>query len=148
MLDTTYMLPVFGIDVGVDSSASIQATLSRLVEKGTVLYISDLSPFEAFVKAFRIAEKLKDERGKEEAKLGLLFVVRGDWATRVDHKDDEIIEEAFKIRLKHSDPFDCFIFATARVRKIPLVTEDRAAPQFIDDKLVMSWAGLKKSLKT
>ena len=67
LLDTTYMLPVFGIDIGVDSASSIQETLSRLVEKGTVLFISDLSPFEAFIKSYRIAEKLKDERGKEEA---------------------------------------------------------------------------------
>ena len=148
LLDTTYMLPVFGIDVGVDSAASIQGTLTRLAEKVTKICVSDLSPFEAFVKAYRIAEKLKDERGKEEAKLGLLFVVRGDWLTRIDHEDDEIIEEAFKIRQKHNDPFDCFIFATARVNKIPLVTEDRAAQGFLDAGLVMTWAGLKKNLKT
>ncbi len=147
MLDTTYMLPVFGIDIGVDSASSIQGTLSRLVEKGTTLCISDLSPFEAFIKAYRIAEKLKDERGKEEAKLGLLFVVRGDWLSRIDHKDHEIIEEAFKIRQKHNDPFDCFIFATAKVQRIPLITEDRVAREFLDDKLVMTWTMLKKSLK-
>ena len=142
------MLPVFGIDIGVDTSSSIQETLSRLVTKGTVLFISDLSPFEAFIKTYRIAEKLKDERGKQEAKLGLLFVVRGDWATKIDHEDDEIIEEAFKIRLKHNDPFDCFIFATAQVRKIPLVTEDRVAPQFLEDGSVMNWAALKKTLRS
>jgi len=147
MLDTTYVLPVFGIDIGVDSASSIQGTLSRLAEKGTTLCISDLSPFEAFIKAYRIAEKLKDERGKEEAKLGLLFVVRGDWLSRIDHKDHEIIEEAFKIRRKHNDPFDCFIFATAKVQRIPLITEDRVAREFLDDKLVMTWAVLKKSLK-
>jgi PIN domain nuclease of toxin-antitoxin system len=146
-LDTTYVLPVFGIDIGVDSASSIQGTLSRLAEKGTKLCISDLSPFEAFIKAYRIAEKLKDERGKEEAKLGLLFVVRGDWLSRIDHKDHEIIEEAFKIRQKHHDPFDCFIFATAKVQGIPLITEDRVAQEFLDDKLVITWAMLKKSLK-
>src|SRR6266516_856268 len=97
MLDTTYMLPVFGIDIGVDSASSTQGTLSRLAERGTTLWISDLSPFEAFIKAYGIAEKLKDERGKEEAKLGLVFVVRGEWLTRIDHKEHEIIEEAFKI---------------------------------------------------
>ena len=140
-------MPVFGIDVGVDSSSSIQATLSRLVEKGTTLCISDLSPFEAFIKAYRIAEKLKDDKGKEEAKLGLLFVVRGDWLTKVDHKDHEIIEEAFKIRQKHNDPFDCFIFATATVQGIPLVTEDRVAREFLDEDLAMTWAELKKTLK-
>src|SRR5437867_12373953 len=101
------MLPVFGIDIGVDSASSIQETLSRLVEKGTVLFISDLSPFEAFIKSYRMPEKLKDERGKEEAKLGLLFVVRGDWATKRGHEDDEIIEEACKIRLNHNEPCDC-----------------------------------------
>jgi len=147
MLDTSYVLPVFGIDIGVDSASSIQGTLSRLAEKGTTLCISDLSPFEAFIKAYRIAEKLKDERGKEEAKLGLLFVVRGDWLSRLDHKDHEIIEEAFKIRQKHNDPFDCFIFATAKVQRIPLITEDRVAREFLDDKLVMTWTMLKKSLK-
>jgi len=141
------MLPVFGIEIGVDSSSSIQAALSRLAQKGTTLCISDLSPFEAFIKAYRIAEKLKDDEGKEEAKLGLLFVVRGDWLTKVDHKDHEIIEEAFKIRQKHDDPFDCFIFATARVQGVPLVTEDRVAREFLDDRLVMNWAGLKKNLK-
>jgi len=118
-----------------------------LAQKGTTLCISDLSPFEAFIKAYRIAEKLKDDEGKEEAKLGLLFVVRGDWLTKVDHKDHEIIEEAFKIRQKHNDPFDCFIFATARVQGVPLVTEDRVAREFLDDRLVMNWAGLKKNLK-
>ena len=147
LLDTTYMLPIFGIDTGVDTASSIQETLGRLVERGTALCISDLSPFEAFIKSYRIAEKLKDERGKEEARLGLLFVVRGDWATKIEHNDDEIIEEAFKIRLKHNDPFDCFIFATSKARKIPLVTEDRIAPQFLEDGLVMSWASLKKSLR-
>ncbi|TMI09502.1 PIN domain-containing protein [Candidatus Bathyarchaeota archaeon] len=147
MLDTSYMLPVFGVDVGIDSAASIQATLSRLVAKGTELYISDLSPFEAFIKSYRIAEKIRDERGKEEAKLGLLFVAKGGWATRIDHNDDEIIEEAFKVRLKHNDPFDCFIFATAKVRNIPLVTEDDSAPDFIGNGLVMTWAVLKKSLR-
>src|SRR2546430_17269002 len=42
-----------------------------------------LRPFSlrGLIKAYRIAEKLKDERGKEDAKLGLLFVVRGDWLT-------------------------------------------------------------------
>src|SRR5437016_9998805 len=114
------MLPVFGIDIGVDSSSSIQAALSRLAQKGTTLCISDLSPFEAFIKAYRIAEKLKDERGKEEAKLGLLFVVRGDWLTRIDNKDQEIIEEAFKIGKKHNDPFDCLIFAPPRAQGILL----------------------------
>src|SRR5260370_32026672 len=124
------MLAVFGIDIGVDSASSIQGTLSRLAEKGTTLCISDLSPFEAFIKAYRIAEKLKDERGKEEAKLGLLFVVRGDWLSRIDHKDHEIIEEAFKIPQKHNAPFDSFIFATPKAQKIPLITDDRVSPSF------------------
>ncbi len=146
LLDTTYLLPVFGIDIGVDSASSIQATLTRLVERGTTIYVSDLSPFEAFIKSYRIAEKLRDERGKEEARLGLLFVVKGDWVTRIDHKDEEIIEEAYRIRLKHKDPFDCFIFATAKVHKVPLVTEDRAAPDFLSDQNVMSWAGLKRNM--
>jgi PIN domain nuclease of toxin-antitoxin system len=147
LLDTTYLMPVFGIDVGVDSSSSIQETLGLLAKKGAGIFISDLSPLEGFIKAYRIAEKLKDEGGKQEAKLGLLFIVRGGWATRINHLDDDIIEEAFKIRSRHSDPFDCFIFATAKAHRITLVTEDEAASDFLEEKLVMTWNELKRLKK-
>ncbi len=147
MLDTTYLLPLFGVDVNVDSSASIQATLGSLRDKGTTIYISDLSPFEAFIKSYRIAERMKDNAGKEEAKLGLVYLSKGGWALRVDHHDEEIIEEAFKIRSRHNDPFDCFIFATSKSLKAPLVTEDESAEEFLGENHVLTWGKLKRSLQ-
>jgi PIN domain nuclease of toxin-antitoxin system len=147
LLDTTYLLPVFGIDVEVDSAPGIHSALERLRSKGVSLHISDLSPFEAFIKSFRIAEKLRDEDGKRAAKSGFLVVVKGDWVQRVDHKDEEIIEEAFRIRLVHNDPFDCFIFATAKVLALPLVTEDGEASRFLDEKSVLTWTRLKRHFR-
>lgn len=147
VLDTTYLLPVFGIDIEVDSASGIYSTLERLRRKGVTLHVSDLSPFEGFIKSYRIAEKLRDEEGKNASKSGLLVVVKGDWVQRVDHEDEEIIEEAFKIRQVHNDPFDCFIFATAKVLAVPLVTEDGEASRFLGEKSVLTWTRLKRHFR-
>ncbi len=140
-------MPLFGVDVEVDSASAIQSTLTSLRRAGTTILISDLSPFEAFIKSFRIAEKLRDPRGKEEARLGLLYLVKGGWAKQVDHAEEEVIEEAFKIRIEHTDPFDCFIFATSKALKIPLVTEDESAGEFLGENLVLNWARLKRTIQ-
>ncbi len=147
VLDTTYLMPAFGIDIEVDSSRVIEMTLGRLREREGRVYISDLSPFEAFIKSYRIAEKLKDNIGKETAKSGFLAISKEGWVNKVDHKDEEIVEEAYKIREGHNDPFDCFIFATAKALSAPLVTEDRDALRFLEHDQVLSWADLKRRVK-
>ena len=147
VLDTTYLLPVFGIDIDVDSSSTIQETLQRLRGKGVGLHISDLTPFEAFIKSYRISEKLRDDEGKEAARSGLVILARADWVSKVDHKDDTVINEAFKVRLSHNDPFDCFIFATAKALEMPLVTEDDSASNFLDKDSILSWKELKRKLR-
>lgn len=147
VLDTTYLLPVFGIDIDVDSSSSIQETLQRLAKKGVGLHISDLTPFEAFIKSYRISEKLRDEEGKEAARSGFVILARADWVSKVDHKDDTVINEAFKVRLNHNDPFDCFIFATAKALGMPLVTEDDSASNFLHKDSLLSWTDLKRKLR-
>lgn len=65
----------------------------------------------------------------------------------VDHKDDTVINEAFKVRLNHNDPFDCFIFATAKALAMTLVTEDESASSFLHKESVLNWTGLKRKLR-
>ena len=147
LLDTTYLLPVFGIDVEVDSALAIRDALERLLKRGVRLHVSDLTPFEAFVKSFRVAEKLRDEEGKQAAKSGFTILARADWLDKVDHKDDTVVEEAYRIRLDHNDPFDCFIFATAKALSIPLVTEDQDASKFLGKESTLTWKELKRSFR-
>src|SRR5712692_268906 len=147
LLDTTYLLPVFGIDVEVDSATAILDTLELLAKKGVLLHISDLTPFEAFVKSFRVAEKLRDQEGMKAAKTGFTILVKADWIDKLDHKDDTVVEEAYRIRLDHNDPFDCFIFATAKALSIPLVTEDQDASKFLGKGSTLTWKELKRTFR-
>ncbi len=147
LLDTTYLLPVFGIEVEVDSAQAIRNALELLVKRGVRLQVSDLTPFEAFVKSFRVAEKLRDEEGKQAAKSGFIILARADWVGKVDHKEDTVVEEAYRIRLDHNDPFDCFIFATAKALSIPLVTEDQDASKFLGKESTLTWKELKRTFR-
>ena len=131
----------------MDSALAIRDALERLLKRGVRLHVSDLTPFEAFVKSFRVAEKLRDEEGKQAAKSGFIILARADWLDKVDHKDDTVVEEAYRIRLDHNDPFDCFIFATAKALSIPLVTEDQDASKFLDKESTLTWKDLKRSFR-
>ena len=122
--------------------------LDQLSKRGVKINISDLSPLECFLKAFSIAEKAKDEEGREAAKLGLLAVTEGGSSSFniVAYSDEKVIEEASLIRRSHKDPFDCFIFATAKALGAALVTEDTSAVNYLGHDHVLAWKSLKKLL--
>lgn len=147
MLDTTYLLPAFGVELDFDSAENITKVLDNITEIGSNVYLSDLSPLECFLKAFRLAEKVKSQAGKEAAKIGFLAVTKDPSAfTILSHSDEDIITEAFMIRNSHRDPFDCFIFATAKVLEATLVTEDDDAWKYVGSDKILSWKNLRKDL--
>lgn len=90
---------------------------------------------------------LSTRKYKQAAKSGFTIVVKADWLDEVDHKDDTVVEEAYRIRLEHNDPFDCFIFATAKALSIPLVTEDQDAPKFLGKDSTLTWRALKRNFR-
>ena len=147
VFDTTYLLPAFGVDVDVDTSKNIKLILNELADvRGVKLIISDLSPLEGFLKSFRLAEKMKNEEGEKAAKMGFLAVTKDSTFSIVSHSDERTFNGACEIRQNHRDPFDCFIFATARSINAPLVTEDIDAQKFLGKKKVLSWRNLKQYL--
>lgn len=103
------------------------------------MMISDVTPLEAFLKSFSIAEKRKDEFGKNRAREGFLAVVSDALLEIVSHQQREVFERAFKIRLKHKDPFDCFIFATALAENALLISEDESSVPHVGKDRVMKW---------
>ncbi len=64
----------------------------------------------------------------------------------VSYSDEKVIEEASLIRRSHKDPFDCFIFATAKALGATLVTEDNSAANYLGPGNALTWKSLKKLL--
>ncbi len=147
VFDTTVLLPAFGVEVDIDKSENIKQTLNELMNVHKIkLFLSDLSPLEGFLKSFRLAEKMKNEEGKKAARVGFLAVTRDSTFTIISHLEERTFNEAYEIRKKHRDPFDCFIFATAKSLDASLVTEDTNAKKFLDKERVLSWKDLKNRL--
>lgn len=144
VLDSTYLLPAFGVDIG-EGSNIVPQIVDTMTKSAIKLFISDLTPLECFLKAFRIAERSKREEGKKSAKIGFIATTKDPSITIISHLDEDIIAEASLIRESHKDPFDCFIFATARVLQASLLTEDQSAEKYLPKKIV-SLADLKKML--
>lgn len=146
VLDTTYLMPAFGVQIGLDSSEKILSMLTLLVRTNEEpLFISDLTPLEGFLKAFRLAEKGKNEDGKMAAKAGFQSIIRNSSTfSCLPHSDERILDEACDIRATHNDPFDCFIFGTARVLNCTLLTEDNRAAQYLAEDRILSWKSFKE----
>lgn len=150
ILDTTFILPAFGVEIETDSTESVQETILELSKnRETPLLISDLSPLEGFLKAFRLAEKMKSAEGKIAAKTGFLAVTAETSTIKcITHSSPDIVNAAFEIRMTHSDPFDCFIFGTAKALGATLVTEDSNAVRYLGAEKVELWKNFKKTLSS
>ena len=144
MIDSTYLLPAFGVEIDFETAEGITRLLGELISKGSRIYISDLSPLECFLKAFALAEKERSAEGMSTARTGFLAVTRETSTfTTLPHRDEKILTEAFTIRSSHRDPFDCFIFATAKMLDAALVTEDDKAGRYVNPDNVLSWKKLR-----
>ncbi|MEM3085257.1 MAG: PIN domain-containing protein [Nitrososphaerales archaeon] len=137
VFDTTYFLPAFGLRIDIDSSENIINAIERFNNRGNTLIVSDITPLEGFLKAFSIAEKQRNETGKNRAREGFLSMVNDPLITIVSHQQRTVFEEAFKIRMRHKDVFDCFVFATAVAENVLLVTEDESSSKHV--KNVIRW---------
>lgn len=146
VFDTTYFLPAFGIQIDVGAPQAILEIIERFIGNGNSIIISDVTPLEAFLKAFSLAEKLKDEVGKNRAREGFLSLVDNPSIKIVSHQQRSVFEHAFKIRLKHRDPFDCFVFATALAENAILVSEDESSLKYLKNGMAIKWAQFKKKL--
>ncbi len=146
VFDTTYFLPAFGVQIDVGTPESILDVIKRFLGKGNSIIVSDVTPLEAFLKAFSIAEKRKDEDGKKRAREGFLSMVNDPSIEIASHQQRLVFENAFKIRLNHRDPFDCFVFATALAENALLVSEDESSLKYLKNDRVMKWAQFKKKI--
>jgi PIN domain nuclease of toxin-antitoxin system len=118
LLDTTYLLPVAGIQIrGVEGD-----TIRRAKSLGHQLFISEISLFELAAKGAKLA---KDGlANKERLTQAVQSLVSDESLGKVGAYEDGLLQLAVDLRQNHSDFVDCLILATAVSACEMLVTED------------------------
>ncbi|MHA2370948.1 MAG: hypothetical protein ACXADX_19205 [Candidatus Hodarchaeales archaeon] len=145
-MDTTYLIPIFGIETDIASNEEIKTTLKAYIDSGGELGINTLSAIEGYGKAIRIAEKADVKGGFLSAAQGFIDLLSDKTFHHYEFRDFSIFNWAQQLRRKHRDLFDCFIFATALAKKKVLLTEDTFAHDEIKTIKVWNWKTFKGKL--
>ena len=116
LLDTSFLLPVFGVDIDVPD---VRNQLLRLSRKFTLL-INSLSILEAKWIILKLSRRKPEVL--ESFRDGLNLVVRGGEFRVVPFYLPEIDAVATDIYVHHRDYIDCSILASAYVEADLLVT--------------------------
>lgn len=119
LLDTSFLLPVFGVDVDVPRFKEQLLHLSKEAE----LLVNSLSILEAKWIILRISKKRQDVL--EEFKKGLNLVTRGETLRIVPFYSPEIDTVATFVYRHHRDYIDCSILASAYVEADIFVTMEK-----------------------
>ncbi len=125
LLDTTYLLPAFGIGLELDDFGK---TFSRILGEHTVLY----NPVSLIEAKWTVLRMCRNEPGLrrsllERYRLGLRATL-GDERLKQTALTDETVERTADSLLVENgvrDYFDRTIYATACARNCILLTEDR-----------------------
>ncbi len=136
VVDTTFILPFFGIDVeGINSEEVV-----RLKNKGFKLLYPKLLLVELIAKISKEAHRKGLKELPEAAKEALESLMAETDVELVDPKPEHLIEAAKLRLLGHRDFFDNILYATAYIEKALLLTADKDLTSFIKEK------GLKKDI--
>ena len=147
LLDTSYLLPLFGIDVEIDG---LKENFPKVLKKFEVYY----SPISLIETKFIILRLLKDGINLlEDYRVGLDSILAEDLFKPTPLTNSEIEEVADRLLIDKGlkDYFDRMIYATAVVFKLALVTEDRklteiASNYSLKPPKVYSWKTLQLKL--
>jgi len=118
-LDTTYLLPLFGVDIGL--SKSEEETLQRIIDK-LLPAINSLSLLEVKWKILHFSKKNKQLLSRFSKVLKFITLTnKFQIVPFYESVVDELATELYKI---HKDYIDCSILAAAITTADVLLTED------------------------
>ncbi|HKZ43152.1 MAG TPA: hypothetical protein VJ044_19495 [Candidatus Hodarchaeales archaeon] len=141
LLDSTYILPYFGIEVKIPG---LRDTLRGLLKSGTRDFaITTCSLLEGKRKANREYLRKGDSRYLKRANSALLAFDKGSiidiiepWFTpRASYWADALLVSG------HKDYIDCWIAGTAKALRLTLVTEDKSLVELL--RSLEGWESLK-----
>lgn len=124
ILDTTYLLPIFGVGVGLPR---YELLFPRLLEKLSVGY-NPLSLVEAKWISLGLSKNLPDRRDilLSAYRRGLTAILSDERisATELTRPEMEAVADRLLFEFGLADYFDRMIYSTAVVRNAVLMTED------------------------
>jgi predicted nucleic acid-binding protein len=124
LLDTTYLMPAIGVSV----RAIPADTIIKLLEKGELLAISEISIFELSAKGakYSSAGTIPQEKVLE----GIRAIVADEQVAKVPSYDAEELRIAVRLRDSLKDFIDCLILSCALLHSDVLLTEDKEISEF------------------
>jgi len=146
-LDTTFILPTFGISVNFATNSEIKYVLQKHINAGNKLYISEISLLEAYLKTISIARKRKLDSLFKKAFKAFFTIKNSQLLRKINYASYNIIKNTTNLLKMHKDPFDAIIMSTAISERMPLVTEDSDIINILPHELVMSWSSFKEIVK-
>ncbi len=127
-LDTTYLLPVIGIEINLPEDL-----LERLFSSDHSFVINELSLFELFGKASRFMSC--DKKAEERFYIGMKSIL----SSEIDIKPIftlDTLPVALEVYEKITDLPDCPITATALLDSDVMLTEAEDIPKAVDFKVL------------
>lgn len=134
LLDTSFILPSLGIDVGEDVSKG----LKEITDIKAKIYYSHFSILESLWIAARLATSATFDG--ESFSLGLRSIIEGGRYMKVE-EDSRTFNDALKLyMLGHKDMMDNILYASSTRLNLKLLTLDNKLKEFIRER------GLKDTL--
>ncbi len=127
LLDTSFILPTLGIDVGQDASKG----LKKLAEAEAEIHYSRFTILESLWVA---ARTIRDSSFHPESFRGGLRSVIESGRYRKVEEDSEVFNEALRLyKLGHKDMIDNILYASSARLDLKLLTLDGELKDFIAD---------------
>ena len=153
LLDTTYVLPLFGIDINLDDS--FREEIKQLWKKGVKnynIYLSSASIIESVYKLNREYRNSEDPEILNRYHTVFPTIIRSKNVKIFDSFLNPVIAEtSMKIRnYGHKDLMDCWIAASAIGMNAFLLTEDKELKSLLRKysklkiKKIIDWKMLRK----
>jgi PIN domain nuclease of toxin-antitoxin system len=143
VLDTTYLLPVFGIDIGL---SRFETRFPEILEEYDARY-NPVSLVEAKWISLRMGRYVERERFLERYRSGLMAIMTDKRISQTKLTDSAIEHVADRLLTENGvkDYFDRMIYATAAAEESDLLTEDKALIELEDaerkpaPRRILSW---------
>ncbi|MHA2252678.1 MAG: PIN domain-containing protein [Candidatus Kariarchaeaceae archaeon] len=137
ILDTTYILPLFGIDIDGVSNSQIEYLWSKGIENASLI-LSDISLLETLFKLQSDYRKKKEKMILQRYTQVLPTLLDNDYLTIYNTKlHMGAVDYANEIRdLGHGDYLDCLIAGTAMNLNGTFITEDNVLNKLLKGKFI------------
>ncbi len=134
LLDSTYLLPVFGVGVEGVNEADLLKLRDLALDGHVEIHYSPISLMEVISKVAREAVRKGGGLKQEEVEAAVRIIEESEYM-KPAHPDPQAYALAYRMKLLgHNDMIDNLLYATATVHGLTFITMDRKLKNFIKQK--------------